>query len=102
MEDLNTPPQIDYDKCTGCGKCVGMCPGLAIFLVKVNSQAHITLPYEFYPIPQVGEMAKALNRKGEIIGDAKIIKVKKINGCALITIEIDKGLEMDIRNIRVE
>ena len=29
-------PRIDGEKCTGCGLCVAVCPGLAIFLVERN------------------------------------------------------------------
>ena len=55
MKDINAPPIVDYDKCISCGKCVGICPGLAIFVVKVkNGKALITLPYEFLPVPQLG------------------------------------------------
>ena len=48
MKDINAPPVNDFEKCIGCTKCVGVCPGLAIFVVKVkDDKAWITLPYEF-------------------------------------------------------
>jgi len=102
MKDINAPPIIDYDKCIGCGKCVGICPGLAIFTIKIkDGKALITLPYEFLPVPEVGKKVKALDRFGKIIDDAIIKRVIKVGKTMIITIETRKDLAMDIRNIRV-
>ena len=55
MKDINAPPYVDFDRCTSCTKCVGVCPGLAIFVIKVKeNKAWITIPYEFLPVPTVG------------------------------------------------
>ena len=63
MKDINAPPINDYEKCIGCTKCVGICPGLAIFVVKIkDSKALLTLQYEFLPAPKVGDKVEALNR----------------------------------------
>ena len=35
MKDINDTPKIDYNKCTSCKRCVSICPGLAIFVVKI-------------------------------------------------------------------
>lgn len=103
MKDINAPPIVDYDKCTACGQCVGICPGLAIFVVKVvGNKALITLPYEFYPVPNVGDNVQGLNRKGESVGTAVVRKVKKKDKTMSITIESRKDLAMEIRNIRVK
>ena len=42
MENINAPPIVDYEKCTGCAHCVAICPGLAIFVVKTV----ISSPFE--------------------------------------------------------
>ena len=103
MKDINAPPVVDYDKCTGCGQCVGICPGLAIFVIKVvDDKVLITLPYEFYPFPNVGDSVQALDRKGDVVGIAVVRKIRKKNKTMVITIESSKNLGMDIRNIRVE
>jgi Fe-S-cluster-containing hydrogenase component 2 len=102
MKDINAPPVVDYDKCTACGQCVGICPGLAIFVVKVvDDKVLITLPYEFYPVPEVGDKVQALNRKGDKISTAVVKKVKKKGKTMIITVESKKDLAMEIRNIKV-
>lgn len=101
MENLNDIPKIDYDKCKGCGKCVSVCPGLAIFLVKINGdRGFVTIPYEMLPIPEIGETVKVLDRKGKEIGEGKVVKVKVENKTGIITVEVDKDLIMDVRNIK--
>ena len=103
MKDINSIPIVDFDKCTGCGKCVSICPGLAIFVVKTidNSKALVTLPYEFLPIPKTGDKVKALNRWGEICGDAEVVRVNMLGKTTVVTIRVDKKLAMEVRNIRV-
>lgn len=103
MKDINALPINDFDKCIGCGKCVGLCPGLAIFVVKVKDEkALITLPYEFLPVPNVGGTVKALDRGGNIRGEGVVKKVVKNGKTMVITIEVGKDSAMDVRNIRVD
>ncbi|MDH7506783.1 MAG: 4Fe-4S binding protein [Candidatus Thermoplasmatota archaeon] len=102
MENINAPPVNDYEKCIGCAKCVGVCPGLAIFVVKIkNAKAFITMQYEFLPVPKVGDKVKALNRKGENVTEAVVRRVVKQDKTMVITVELDKDFAMDVRNIRV-
>jgi len=102
MKDINAPPVNDYEKCIGCTKCVGICPGLAIFVVKIKGNiAWVTLPYEFVPAPQVGETVEALDRIGSVRGKALVKKVIKQGKTMVVTIELESSLAMDIRNIRV-
>ncbi len=102
MDDINDPPLIDYDKCIGCSLCVEVCPGLAMFVVRVRKEkAMITLPYEMLPMPERGQVVKALDRQGNVVGDAKVIAIKH-GRTNLITIELDEKLAMVVRNIRVE
>jgi hypothetical protein len=62
----------------------------------------ITIPYEFLPIPEIGDKVKALDRKGDIVSEAKVIRVKENeNKTNTVTIEIDKELGMIVRNIKV-
>ncbi|MBN1281266.1 MAG: 4Fe-4S dicluster domain-containing protein [Candidatus Thermoplasmatota archaeon] len=102
MKDINAPPVNDYEKCTGCAKCVGVCPGLAIFVVKQQgTKALITLPYEFLPVPSPGDVVQALDRVGAARQQATVKKVVKRGKTMVITVEVDAAVAMDIRNIRV-
>jgi len=103
MKDINDIPKIDYDKCTGCKRCVSICPGLAIFVVKIkDDKAQVTLPYEFLPIPEVGDIVKALDREGKSRGNAKVIRVNSSSKTTVITIEVEKDLAMEVRNIKLD
>jgi len=61
----------------------------------------VTLPYEFVPVPQVGDIVNALDRTGANRGKAVVKKVIRQGKTMVITIEIDNNLAMDIRNIKV-
>jgi len=102
MKDINAPPVNDFEKCIGCTKCVGICPGLAIFVVKIKGKrALVTLPYEFVPVPKEGDRVNALDRTGVVRGKGLVKKVVKRGKTMVITIEIDSRFAMDIRNIKV-
>ncbi len=102
MKDINDLPEMNYDKCIACSKCVGICPGLAIFVVKCkDDKALITLPYEFLPEPVVGKKIQALDRAGKIVGSGIVKKVVKKDKTFVVTIEVKKALLMIVRNIKV-
>lgn len=73
-------PAVDSDAtCVGCGMCVASCSGQAIFLVDESAEpgkAAITMPYEFLPLPEKGDMGMALSRSGEALCPAKVVLVK--------------------------
>ncbi len=105
-EPITTLPTLDGEKCTGCGICASKCPGLAIFIVnKVYSEttATVAFPYEYNPTPVVGDEVKGLNRKGEVLCDAKVVKVmnpKSFDHTPVVTIEIPKELADEVRNMK--
>jgi Fe-S-cluster-containing hydrogenase component 2 len=102
MDDVNALPEIDYDVCIACGQCIGICPGLAIFMAKiVGEKVHLSLPYEFHPIPRVGDRVVALDRSGNAMDDALVKRVVKKGKTMVVTIEIANDLAMVVRNIRV-
>jgi Fe-S-cluster-containing hydrogenase component 2 len=102
MKDINAPPVNDFEKCIGCTKCVGVCPGLAIFVIKIkDNKAWITLPYEFVTVPKVGDIVEALDRAGSVREKALVKKVVKQGKTMVVTIEVNSSLAMDIRNIKV-
>lgn len=102
MNDINDLPKIDFEKCTGCGACIGKCPGLAVFVVDMtysDNEALIKIPYEF-ALPKTGDTVKALDRKGNVKGDAKVIRVvKEKDKTGVVSIAVKKSLAMEVRNI---
>jgi len=103
-EDINTPPQVDFDKCTGCGLCVYSCPGLAIFTVQVKGEnAIFKIPYEFVPRPKKGDIMNAVNRNGDIIGTCEIEKVndhEKQDKTALLQVKVPVELVYEFVTVR--
>ena len=93
--------------CTGCGRCVAVCPGLAIFIVDITyskTEAAITIPYELLPLPHTGAAVTALDRNGRSVCKARVIKVvesKKNNRTNLITIAVPKKYSEDVRFFRI-
>lgn len=81
-EKITSLPVVNTEStCIGCGMCVASCSGQAIFLVDETYEeefASITIPYEFYPLPEVGTKGVALGRNGKPVCDAEIIGVKSI------------------------
>ena len=106
FKDINDLPQIDFDKCTGCGICISSCPGLAIFVIDMNysdEKSLIKLPHEMLPLPEKGEDVYALDRVGSILGKVKVVRVLKIkNKTNIISLEVPKSMAMKVRSIKVE
>ncbi|AIO19699.1 Electron transport complex subunit RsxB [Candidatus Izimaplasma bacterium HR1] len=103
-EDINTPPTVDFDKCSGCSVCVYNCPGLAIFTVQEKEDhMQFKIPYEFVPYPENNEEVYAINRNGDIIGDAVIKRTQisdKQDKTALLTVKVSKELLYEFITIR--
>ena len=94
-ENITRLPAIDEEKkCTGCGLCVASCSGQAIFLVDETYEegfASVTFPYEFLPMPKIGDKGKALDRQGKSVCDAEIVGIKKtpiMDKTAVVTMKV--------------
>lgn len=105
--DISDRPEMDADKCNGCGICLTKCPGLAIMVVHQDwsaDKAVIKLPYEFRPLPKVGEVVDVLDRQGAIIAKGDIVAVlfnDKMNKVPIVSVAIDKNLIKIARNIAI-
>jgi len=101
--NINNSPEVDFEKCTGCSICLGICPGLAIFLVYISKgKGYLTIPYELIP-PEEGETVELISRNSEIVGKGIIKKVKKLekhNKTILITIEMKEEFLRNVRGFR--
>nr|WP_092068107.1 4Fe-4S binding protein [Dendrosporobacter quercicolus]NSL46945.1 4Fe-4S binding protein [Dendrosporobacter quercicolus DSM 1736]SDL70067.1 4Fe-4S binding domain-containing protein [Dendrosporobacter quercicolus] len=105
VKDINDCPVLNEEKCNGCGICMTHCPGLSIFVVDVHyaaAEALVKIPYEFTPLPQQAELVEALNRQGECIGLARVIRVQTSpNKTNIIWLAVPKELAMEVRNLRL-
>jgi len=107
VETLISLPELDENKCVGCGSCIPNCPGLAIFLVDYNfseDEALISFPYEFLPSPEVGSIVDATDRSGKAITKGRVIKVlknKKYDNTEIISIAVLKKYANEVRGIAI-
>ncbi len=92
--------------CTGCGLCVSSCSGQAIFLINEELEpgfASITMPYEFLPLPEPGDMGAGLDRSGAEVCEAEVIEVKSkkaYDHTSLLTIKVPVDMAMKARFFR--
>ena len=103
--DLNNTPRVDSDRCDGCGICVSACPGLAIFVVDASGDdsARVSLPFEFLPLPEVGDRVATLDRSGGTVGEGTVVRVlnsKALDRTPIVTIEIPVSDAMNVRHFR--
>ena len=105
---LSSLPVVNSELCNGCGLCISLCPGLAIFVVdKTYSKdfALVTLPFEYVPLPKPGQFTAGLDRAGRELGRFEVIKVAsggKKNMTRIISLAVPHALAMEVRNIRPE
>lgn len=106
FKDINDLPEIDFELCNGCALCVSKCPGLAIFVIDQTfseKEALVKIPYEFLPVPEKGEVVDALDRKGERVSKARVVKVTKFrDNTHVISVAVPKELSMEVRNIKLQ
>ncbi len=107
-EDITNLPRLDEEKCIGCRTCIPICPGQAIFMVDESlpdGRAAVTMPYEFLPLPEEGEVVTALDRSGAELGDATVTaarKTERMDRTALVTIEVPRDWSMRARAFRLK
>ncbi len=104
--DINNTPTVDYDRCNGCGLCISACPGLAIFVVdagRTDGVGVVVLPYEYLPLPAKSEIVSAIDREGNIVCDALVVRVadsKAFDRTPLVSIEVPQEYVMIVRHFR--
>jgi NADPH-dependent 2,4-dienoyl-CoA reductase/sulfur reductase-like enzyme/Fe-S-cluster-containing hydrogenase component 2 len=89
--------------CIGCGQCVAACSGQSIFLVNDDigdNLASVTIPYEFLPLPEKGDVGTALDRSGTPICAATVTDVraaKAFDHTSLLTFSVPRDEYMRAR-----
>lgn len=103
-EKITSLPAVDETaQCIGCGLCVASCSGQAIFLVDEEYEqnyASVTMPYEFLPFPEKGEIGYGLGRNGAKLCEAEVVEVKESKAydhTNLLTIKVPKRFAMKVR-----
>lgn len=108
FEDINQLPRIDWETCNGCGRCVGFCPGLAIFIVDdtySEAESLVKIPWEFSYLPEEGEEVAGLNREGREVTRVRVKKVQpspKKNKAHILWLVVPKEQAFDVRSIALK
>ena len=103
---ITTLPEINGDKCTGCGMCIAHCSGLAIFVLDKtysDTQGTVSFPYEYLPLPVKGQKVKGVNRAGDPVCDAEVVKVqdlKSFDRTPVVTIAVPLEMVDEVRSIQ--
>ena len=108
-KNITSLPAIDEEKkCIGCGMCVASCSGQSIFLVEEEVEpgfGEVTMPYEFLPVPKVGDKGIALGRNGKEVCKAEVTKVRTapaFDHTNLLTIKVPNDMIMKARFYKKE
>ncbi len=105
IQNITDCPTLNEELCNGCGVCMTHCPGLSIFVVDYTYQqdhAVVKIPYEFFPLPKAAEVVEALNRAGEKVAIARVVRVQlSPNKTHIIWLSVPKSLAMDVRSLRL-
>lgn len=78
-EDITNRPVLDLEKCKGCGICVAACPGIAITMAMITGEEKdfVAIPYEYDPLPIVGDKVFLVDTNGEILGEGLVDKLRR-------------------------
>jgi ferredoxin len=108
-EDIRGLPEWTGE-CTACGRCVAVCPGLAITLVDERKggegeTARVTVPFELLPHAVAeGTRVTTVGMDGERVGEGTVAKVKKKkfqDRCLLVTLEVPWEHRLGVAGIRI-
>jgi NADPH-dependent 2,4-dienoyl-CoA reductase/sulfur reductase-like enzyme/ferredoxin len=114
-------PYFEGDRCTGCGSCVAVCPGLAITLVRripgekaladkasgdkaSGDRAQVVLPWEFNADFDIGTELDLVDQKGDFVERAPVVSKRRVSSrnTWLLTFHVDIAHASKIAGIRVQ
>lgn len=110
--DIRHLPEVNYlaeKGCIACGRCVAVCPGLAVTLVdyrRSSETALVTLPFEQDPSNlSVGDEIELTGTEGSSLGKAVIKAVKSVvgyaNGTRLVEVEVPRTIAKHVSGLRI-
>lgn len=95
--------------CTGCERCVIVCPGLAITLVDYRQDPEyptVTLPYEFLQESiEVGDLVTVEDTAGTVLGEVEVTGVRAIKAndrTIAVKVRVPREYARRIAGIRVQ
>ncbi|MHB8054256.1 MAG: FAD-dependent oxidoreductase [Candidatus Aminicenantales bacterium] len=95
--------------CTGCEKCVTICPGLAVALVDYRKDPEfptVTIPYEFLKESiEVGDRVHVLDTGAAELGEVEVVGVRAIRAndrTVLVKVKAPKAFARKIAGIRIQ
>ncbi len=105
-QPITNLPVLNGELCNGCGMCIAACPGLAIFVVDLaysETEATVSFPHEYLPLPGKGDVVEAVNCRGEIVCQGRVIRVqapRAFDHTSVVTLAVHKYLGMEVRGMR--
>lgn len=101
--------EANADKCIACGRCVAVCPGLAITLVdyrKRSGTALVSLPLEQdNPHIAVGKRIEVTDTDGISLGVYEILKIRTVagfkDGTRLLSVEMPVKISKQAAGLRI-
>jgi len=110
--DIRHLPHFDEeraDECIACGRCVAVCPGLAVSLVdfrKRSQTALVSLPVEQnYADIAIGNEIEVTDTDGVALGNFKIEKIRTVagykDGTRLVSVEVPVAISKQVAGFKV-
>ena len=102
-DSITNRPKTNPEACTGCGLCIPCCPGQAIFVIDdtySGSEGLLSLPFEFTPLPIVGQSVILTARRGRPVGEGTIHRVlgpPVFHQTAVVTLRVPLALLDTVR-----
>jgi hypothetical protein len=68
-----------------------------------EAKATVSFPYEYLPMPKKGDLVQAVDRAGDVVCGAEVLRIQRPKGfdhTAVITVSVPRELAMVVRSMR--